>query len=493
MAKQKLADMFIYRWRYLLGYGLFAIILAILLWIAGLYIPGGLTNSEIHSALVSDGLDPSHLFSLAPNELLFLPYRLLQAASIALLGFSTLSIKLPSLILAFFSALGILYLVNLWFKRNVAVIACLIAVTTTQFLLAAQSGQAGISYIFLTVWILIAASLIAQRNALARIWVIGGFVLAGIGLYMPLNIYVLVALVITALIHPHARHTLLHKASRPVLVIGSILFLIIISPLVIGVINNNDLLLQLLGIPRSWSAVTQNAQVLLSEYASFAAPSSADVVLPVYGFGTFLLIVLGLYRMFTTKYTTKSYVISFWLIFLVPFVFLNPSYINITFVPVILLFALGIDYLIWSWYRLFPQNPYARIFGLIPLAVLVVGLIGSNVDRYAYGYHYDHSVYKAYNFDLRLLTRKLRTLDHNTTVNLVVKAADKPLYSALAAHQRYVKQLVVSTQIDSRTNNDITIVERGIHTVIPAVPDDILVTKTADASDRFYLYKNKTL
>jgi len=484
-----LSDMFLYRWRYVLGYGLFAIILALLLWLAGLYIPGGLTSGEIHSALVSDGLNPTHLFSLAPQELLFLPYRLLQAASIAIFGFSALSIKLPSLILAFFAALGILYLVNLWFKRNVAVIACLIAVTTTQFLLAAQSGQPGISYIFLTVWILVAASLIAQRGVLAHAWVIVGFILAGIGLYMPLNVYVLIALIVTGLIHPHARHTLLHKASRPVLAIGGVLFLVIISPLVIGTINTSDLLLQLLGIPRDWGAVGENAGVLLSHYASFAAPSSAEVVLPVYGFGTFLIILLGLYRMFTTKYTTKSYVISFWLICLLPFVFLNPSYINITFIPVILLVALGIDYLIWSWYRLFPKNPYARVFGLIPLGVLVIGLIGSSVDRYAYGYHYDHSVYTQYNFDLSLLSKKLRTLDPDTTVRLVVKESDQPLYRAFAAHQRDIKHLTVSSEA-SITGSDITIIERGLHFEVTTVPTDILVIKTTEAGDRFYLYKN---
>ncbi|AHB42559.1 hypothetical protein RAAC3_TM7C00001G0717 [Candidatus Saccharibacteria bacterium RAAC3_TM7_1] len=491
MVKQKLTEMFLYRWRYVLGYGLFAIILALLLWLAGLYIPGGLPSSEIHSALISDGLNPAHLFSLAPQELLFLPYRLLQAASIAVFGFSSVSIKLPSLILAFFSALGILYLVNLWFKRNVAVIACLIAVTTTQFLLAAQSGQPGISYIFLTVWILVAASLIAQRGALAHIWVIGGFILAGIGLYLPLNIYVLIALIITALIHPHARHTLLHKASRPILAIGGILFLVIISPLIIGTINTSDLLLQLLGIPHDWGVVGENAKILLSQYASFAAPSNADVVLPAYGFGTFLLIMLGLYRMFTTKYTTKSYIISFWLIFLLPLVFLNPSYINITFIPVILLVALGIDYLIWSWYRLFPKNPYARVFGLVPLAVLVIGLVGSGIDHYAYGYHYDHSVYTQYNFDLGLLSKKLRTLDPNATVHLVVKESDQPLYRAFATHQRNIKRLTVSSEV-STTGSDITIIERGLHTSVAKAPADILIAKTTEAGDRFYLYKNPT-
>ena len=488
MAIQKITDMFIYRWRYALGYGAFGIILALTLWLAGLYIPGGLSHAEITSALISDGLNPAHLFSLQPNELLFLPYRLLQAGSIALFGFSTIGIKLPSLILAFFAALGILYLVNLWFKRNVAVITCIVAVTTTQFLLAAQSGQAGISYVFLTVAVLIAATLLAKRGALAYLWVLLGFILAAIGLYMPLNIYVLIALVVTALVHPHARYLLFNKASRPLLAFGTALFLVIISPLIMGVVNDISLLWKLLGVPESWSAVGENTQALLVQYGSFARPTSSNLVLPVYGFGAFLLILLGLYRLVTTKYTTKSYIISFWLILLVPFVFLNPAYVSITLVPVILLIAHGIDYLIWSWYRLFPSNPYARVFGLIPLAVLLVGMVGSNIDRYAYGYHYDQNVTAQYNFDIGILSDQLKDLDKSATVELVVKPSHIPLYTAYASHQRLVKEVIVTSTATNQGN--ITIIEGSLYTPTDVTPDRILVTRAASDSDRFYLYKN---
>ena len=488
MVRQKLSQFLLYRWRYLLAYSAFAVSLAVLLVVAGFYLPGGLSDGEVRSALTSEGLDPKSLFNLQPDELIYLPYRLLQAASIALFGFSSFAIKLPSIVLGFFSALGILYLLNLWYRRNVAIVTAMIAVTTNQFLLASQAGEAGITYIFLTTLVLIAASMIARRSTYAHLWVIIGFVLAAISLYMPLNIYVLVALIFTALIHPHARHLLRHDSSKPVIAIGLGLFLIIISPLIMGVVNEPQLLRTLAGIPERFDTVLANALELFRQYGQVYAPYSGAVLIPVYGLGILLLLVLGLYRMVSTKYTTKSYILSFWLALLVPLVFLNPEFVNITFVPVVLLMALGIDYLIWSWYRLFPRNPYARVFGLIPLAVLVMGLVVSSIDRYAYGFHYDRDVYSSYTFDLATVSKELESYEKSEKVTLVVAKENEPFYQAYARHQRFVDDMTVTTAQTASTERTL-FVERDVRDKT-LVPTKILVSGTSVAADRFYLYKS---
>lgn len=488
MVRQKLSQFLLYRWRYILAYTVFSVALATLLVVAGFYLPGGLSDSEVRSALVSEGLSPSELFKLQPDELIYLPYRLLQAASIALFGFNTFAIKLPSIVLGFFSALGILYLLNLWYKRNVAIVAAMIAVTTNHFLLTAQAGQAGITYVLLTTLVLIAASMIARRSTYAHLWVIGGFILAGISLYMPLNVYVLVALVATAMIHPHARHILKHESTKPVIAAGVALFLIIISPLIIGAINEPQVLRTLAGIPEDFANIGSNAKELFLQYGQVYRPYSGEVLIPVYGIGILSFIALGIYRMVSTKYTTKSYIMSFWLVLLLPLVFLNPQFISITFLPVVLLIALGVDYLIWSWYRLFPRNPYARVFGLIPLAVLVGGQCVSSVDRYAYGFHYDTSVYSNYTFDHSILSKKLNTLNENEKVSLVVSDDNKGFYEAYARHQGFVKNLSVTTW-ETKQANDTVIVERSVRDS-SLVPTEILVGRTSENADRFYLYKS---
>lgn len=491
MGMRNVTDFYIYRWRYPIGYTLFALSMMTFLVLAGLFIPGGLSEYEIASALTSDKLNPNLLFALQPDQLLFLPYRLLQAASFALFGFTSFSIKLPSLILAALSAGGILLLLGLWFKRNVAIIASIIAVTMGQFLLVAQSGHAGITYIFWAVCVLLTASLIIKQGKLASIWVVIGFMLAGLSLYMPLNIYVILALMATAIFHPHARHIVMRETSKIPLVIGSVLFLLIISPLVIGIIRDISLLPTLLGIPTEWSSIGENAKDLFQQYVGVYSPDNGLTLQPVYSLGILLLIGLGLYQMFTTKYTTKSYIISFWLILLLPFVVLNPSMVSITFVPVVLLMALGLDYLIRSWYRLFPRNPYARVFGLLPLGVLVVGIVFSNVNRYAYGFHYDKDAYIDYNYDLPLLTNELKRLPDDSQVVLVTSVFEKPFFAAFARHQDYVEQLIVKASAHRLPGDtDLTMATLAAKRKIQTPVAGIVAFKTAENADRFYLYKN---
>ena len=488
MVRQTINSLAFYRLRYPLAYVTFALALASMLIVAGFYLPGGLAQDEIRSALISDGLDPTKLYALSPDALIYLPYRLLQAASISVFGISLVGIKLPSILLGFFSALGILYLLNLWYRRNVAIAAAIIAVTTNQFLLASQAGQAGVAYIFLTTMVLIAASMIARRSAYAKLWVIAGSVLAAISLYMPLNIYILLALALTAVFHPHARHILFRKSSKVIIGIGMVLFLIIVSPLVIGAINDPSILRTLLGFSEGISNFSANAAVLLTNYTHFSTPSSATVITPVYGLGLVLLIALGVYRLLSAKYTARSYILSFWLVLLVPLVCLNPGFVSITFVPVVLLIALGVEYLIRSWYRLFPRNPYARVFGLLPLSVLMIGLVVSSIDRYVYGLHYDRSVYDAYTYDLSILSKELRSMDESTQVKLVVSQESLAFYQSFSHHQRYV-DLFVTPDLTAKASADVTIVERDLVKRVSDTPSKILVTRTASDADRFYLYK----
>lgn len=490
MVRAKINKIAFYRFRYPLAYFVFAIALATMLLIAGFYLPGGLLDNEVRSALVSDKLSPSLLFNLQPEELVYLPYRLLQAGTISLFEMSVIGIKLPSIILGFASALGILYLLNLWYRRNVAIVTAMIAVTTNQFLLSSQAGQAGIAYIFLTTMILIAASMITRKSAYARLWVLAGAALAAISLYMPLNIYVLVALVLTAAIHPHARHVLFKQAPKSILVLGFVIFAIILSPLVVGVINDPSILQRLLGFSESAGNISANVSSLLQNYTSFATPTTGAVITPIYGLGLVLLIALGLYRLFSAKYTARSYILSFWLVLLVPLVCLNPGFVSITFIPVVLLVALAVDYLIRSWYVLFPRNPYARVFGLLPLGVLVIGLVVSNIDRYVYGLHYDKAVYSSYSYDLPILTEKMKTFKREDAVLLIVSSKNLEFYQSFAKHQEYVRTLTVSSDVSLAATSPIVIVERSMKSSVNRAPSDILVTRTSENADRFYLYKN---
>lgn len=400
MATRDFSNYFLYRWRYVIGYSLIGIILAGMLLFAGLYVPGGLSADEMASVARSASLSLSDPTTLAvPN----LPYYAFQSAILSIFGISIFTIKLPSLILGLVSTIGFILLLRRWFKPSIAVLATLIAISTGQFLFIVQSGTPSVMYIFWPVVLLLLGTQVTRAKRFNLLWKILFVLSAALSLYTPLGIYPLFAVFLAVVLHPHLRNVI-RRLSKPRLVIVGILFLLLVAPLA-WLISINPALGKtlLIGIPPTWPPdLGANTVTILSQYF-FWAPSSTEVMTPVYGFGTALLIGLGLYRLIRTRETTRSYLIIFWLICLIPVLLLNPTFTSVTFVPSMLMLAAGLTSLIGYWYRLFPFNPYARIAGLIPIIILVAGLMATGLTRYVYGYQYNPQVAPLFTNDLRLL------------------------------------------------------------------------------------------
>src|SRR5574344_280188 len=100
---RRVTDYFVYRWRYIIGYSFIVVVIGIMLAVAAFYIPHELRQGEIDSALTSASLGTS---TMTPEAAIDLPYHLLQKFSFMLFGVSTFTIKLPSIILGAFTALG---------------------------------------------------------------------------------------------------------------------------------------------------------------------------------------------------------------------------------------------------------------------------------------------------------------------------------------------------------------------------------------------------
>ncbi len=479
-------DFFIYRWRYWIGYSLVAIALIALLVFAGLYIPGGLSQQELNATVRSASIDLQDLSTLTiPN----LPYYLMQKVILMTFGVSNFSIKLPSLILAFITSLGALLLLRRWFRPNVAMLSTIIMITTGQFLFVAQTGTPSIVYILWSVWLLLAATMITSDARHKTFWKVAFFVIAALSLYTPLSIYLLLAIISAALLHPHVRYVL-RRMSTKKLIGFSIITLVIAAPLIYGIYLNPVLGLQLLGIPANWppNFVANGAQ-LLQQYLNFIAPASGTLMTPVLGLGSIALIALGGWQLFKTRYTARSYTLTAWLVLLVPILLINPDYTSITFVPFLLLLASGLTYLFRYWYGLFPRNPYARIVGLVPLVVLVSGLVISGVDRYVYGYHYDPQTAKSFTRDLTLFNHQVRSGD---TTNILVSKNEQPFYTAVARYSgvlMFKKEGTVNVLTSPTTTGELA-ATRAAHTLVQNREiNRIVLTSHSTEADRFYIYK----
>jgi len=463
---------YIYRFRYWIGYSFVGLLLISLLVFAGLYSPGGVSMLERDAIIKTASISLTDLNSFAVTNL---PYHLLQSASINLFGVNDFSIKLPSLILAFISAIGLILLLRRWFNPNIAVLASVIAISTGQFLFIAQNGTPSILYVLWAVLLLLLGTLVAKHVKYSTLWKILFFVVAALSLYTPLSIYALVALAVAAVLHPHLRF-ILRQLSKPRLLIGFLLGVIITLPLIIGVVRNPELGLAILGVPSTFPDILANIVILAEQYFGFALQSTTGLMTPVFGLGSMLIIGFGVYKLIRTRESTQSYLIIIWLACLIPVLIFNPNFTSVTFLPLVLLLATGLGSLLGYWYRLFPFNPYARLAGLLPLVILVGVLILSGLERYVYGYHYDPYTVSNFSQDLRLLP--------DDTKNLVVTADQLPFYSVVAS---YNDDLSVATT--PPPNGIFTATREAKNTFSNVTIEEIITSSTTENSDRFYIYK----
>ena len=290
MVAKDITKFLIYRWRYILGYGLVGLLLIGLLIFAGLYVPGGITPEEMRAAVRSDSLNFSSPQSLVIANL---PYYLLQAGIFSIFGVYEFTIKLPSLIIALFSAVGLILLLRRWFRPNIAVLTSLLAVTTGQFLFVAQNGAPGIMYIFWPIVLLLVGTQITRAKKGRLLWKLLFALCAALSLYTPLSIYPLIAISLAVILHPHLR-AILRRLSRPKIALSAIIAAVVATPLVMAIVANPQLGLTLLGVPNTWPPdLAANAMILLRQYFLFWEPSTSTLMTPVFGFGSVLLMALG--------------------------------------------------------------------------------------------------------------------------------------------------------------------------------------------------------
>ncbi len=465
---------FFYRWRYLLGYSLIGVLLVGLLIFAGLYLPGGLSNEETRSVVLSSKLSVGSPGSLAISDM---PYHALQKLSLKLFGVYDFSIKLPSLFLGLASAIGLVYLLRRWFPRNIAVLTSFLAITTGQFLFVAQSGTPSIMYIVWPIALLLLGTLITREAKWRTLWTVLFFVAGAFSLYTPLSFYPFLAMILAVILHPHLRNVIRHLPNVWLISAG-VIALIIMTPLILAIIQRPSLGFSLLGIPTIMPDFGQNLLTLFHQYFVFWHSSSTTLMTPVFSLGSTLLVLIGIYLLIRTRTSTQSYLIIIWIICLIPVQLLNPSFTTVTFIPAVLLMALGINELINYWYHLFPRNPYARVAGLMPLAVLIVALFGSGLMLYVDGYHYNPETSRNFSKDLLLLP--------SDTKQLVVTSEEQPFWQTVA---KYRPGLNVT---ETPSGGDFTLTHDAHQKTAVAntyAVKRIVTNSFSTDADRFYIYK----
>ena len=472
MKKTRISDFWFYKYRYQLTYGgLFLAFLSIIIYTIFVS-PNALTSKEIESATLSANLSFSNIFS---SEILNFPFRILQNLSISIFGLSNFSIKLPAILISVATVFAIIKLSHAWFSKGTATLAAILAIASSQFFFIAQNGTPEILYIFypiLLIWL--GAKFLEtkkKRTLLPLVTVLA------LSFYTPLSIYIVLAFGLTILAHPHLRFALNREIEKKKRIIAMATFGVILLPLIVAVVRDFSIIKTIFGIPNSLN-IFENLGILISNLFSFSSKSSNGVVSPIINPPVAILIGIGLYFTFSAKHTAKSYLVNIWSVILLVVCLINPNLTAILFVPILILTITGLQSLIQTWYTIFPQNPYARVLGLIPISFFVISLLLTSLNNFRQNYIYSPEIVLNFNQDLKLLAE-------NSDKNRVLMVSDneKAFYEILEKQK--------SAKIVSGFSDQEIIVSRAAFEKIE-IPKNykikkIVVSERKDSADRFYI------
>ena len=231
------------------------------------------------------------------------------------------------------------------------------------------------------------------------------------------------------------------------------------------------------GIPTTFTPV-EHLKSLILALIGFSNPISNGMISPIVNPATVILIAIGLYFIVIEKHSAKSYLINIWTVILLFVCLINPATITILFTPILILTITGLQGLIDTWYALFPKNPYARFFGLIPTSIFVFNLLITNLSVFALSYRYSPQPLSAFSQDLNILLEKT---DSNRI--LIVSKNEEEFYKTLE------KQGKAKIKYKLEDAEVIVSKETYENLKIPAnySVKKILVSNRKNNADRFYI------
>lgn len=404
MKKPTISKLFLYRHRFKIGYILLTLAFMGTLLVLPLISPNGLSTSEMESTVASHNFN---LKSMTQGSLVNAPYHLLQKLSIETFGLNSYSIKLPSIILGFILALLLIMLLNRWFKNNVAIMASVITVISSSFLSVSGFGTPLIMFVFwptLLLWL--GSKIQGEKKPNSFAVFIFAFALLG-AIFTPYLIYLAIFIVLYTLTHPHLRFTIKKLPKFP-LIFVTLVVIGGIASLVINSIKNTDTLVSLFFMKDfSFGAFWSNIQNAYAPFLSWNGLVESTFLAPLIGLASLALAIIGLISTRNGFLASRNSIATYLIIFTTIISGFCPDFAILLILPLAILIAHGLKYILNKWYSLFPENPYARIFGIFPIAIFLGIICFSDISHFVFGYRYNPIVANQFTNDLSLINNKL--------------------------------------------------------------------------------------
>lgn len=404
MKKIVVSKLFLYRYRFILGYIALGIAFVALLFFMPLVAQNGLSNAEMDSVVSSYSLGRSGIFN---GDLVDLPYRTLQKLSIMAFGLTPYAIKLPSIVMGLALGFLLILLLNRWFKNNVSLLASCLIILSTPFLFLAGSGTPLIMLVFWPTLLLWLGSKIQGEKRPKPLYSFI-FTIAMLGsIFTPYMIYFAFFCVCFVLVQPHLRFIVKNLPKLP-LVLVCLILIAGFTVLGISIFNHPETIMELLfSKDFQLGDFFHNIATGLAPVFSWHNTIESVFLSPLISLPIFALALIGLFS--TTKgfFASRNSIATILLIFGLVITGFNPQAVIFFILPFSILVAHGLRYLLEKWYGLFPENPYARVSAIFPLAILFGVIIVPGLLQYIYGYRYNPNIANEFSYDLEVIQENL--------------------------------------------------------------------------------------
>ena len=399
-----ISKLFLYRHRFVIGYIVLGLIFTAMLFFMPFEAQTGLSDAEMKSATSSYYLGKEGILN---GDLVDLPYRLVQKFSIMIFGLTPYAVKLPSILVGLLLGFLLILLLNRWFKNNVSLLASCLIVLSTPFLFLAGSGTPLIMLVFWPTLLLWLGSKIQGEKRPKPMYSFI-FAVAMLGsIFTPYMIYFAVFCVLFVLCQPHLRFIVKNLPKLPLALVCLIL-VAGFAVLGISIHNHPETIMELL-FANGFQAgdFFNNIAAGLAPVFSWHSTVESVFLSPLLSLPLLALALIGLFS--TTKgfFASRNSIATILLIFCLVITGFNPQAVVFFILPLSILVAHGLKYLLEKWYGLFPENPYARVSAILPLAILFGLMIVPGLLQYIYGYRYNPNIANEFSYSLEVIRDNL--------------------------------------------------------------------------------------
>lgn len=474
--KLVISKLFLYRYRFFIGFLVLGTLYAALLFGLPLLSPDGLSEAEMISATNSYNL---HFDAVLKGDVVELPYRALQKLSIMTFGFNSYAIKLPSIVLGLILGALLILLLNRWFKNNVALLASILAVLSSSFLYLAGSGTPLIMLVFWPTLLLWLGSKIqgVTKPKPMYCFVFAFALLASI--FTPHLIYLATFIVLFAFLHPHLRFTIKNLPVVP-LVLTGLIVIAGLAALVMATVINPEIIAELFLAKRiTLSEFVNNLENAFLPFFAWNIAIESNFLSPFIGLASIALAVIGLLSTTRGFFASRNSIASCLIIFTIFLSGLNPESAILLLLPIAILIAHGLRYILDKWYDLFPNNPYARISAFFPIGIFLGIMIIGDISHFIFGYRYVPMVADEFHNDLALVEENVEPGHTIYVINDDVAYNFYKIYEDMG-------RFTIKNEFQPGDKGDFATL--GMQKNAPGIINDIITSPKSNNSDRIYLY-----